>query len=201
MCPAVAVLLGFLSYIGLFNGNLRVVVPGRVYRSGLLGPQQLEQTIKKYHLHTVISLRGGRSDDEWFRRETAVCERDQVKFLTISLSANQLPPPSKLRKLLRFFDQAAYPVLFHCKGGADRSGLAATLYLHLYEGVPLEEARKRGLTWRYGHLGFQTAAMDEFFDLYRQHGAGQDLRAWISSGYEEIYDSRKKQASNARGGE
>jgi protein tyrosine/serine phosphatase len=182
-----AAVLLFLFYIGVFTGNIRTVVPGRVYRSGTLSPAQLQQLIREGGVRTVISLRGGDATEPWFRREAEVCRKEGVQLRTLRLRATVLPRPAELARLLELFDHSPYPVLFHCQGGADRSGLAAALYLHLYERRPLARAVEEGLTWRYGHFPLKAAAMDHFFDLYRAEGAGEDLRTWIRSGYEKVY--------------
>lgn len=191
----VALLLLFLWYIGVFGGNVRTVAPGRVYRSAQLTGAHLNTLLDTHGIRTVINLRGASPEATWYRSETASCRARGVTHIDIALSAVRLPPPEELRKLLRAFDTATYPVLFHCRGGADRSGLAGALYLHIYERVPLDQALASQLTWRYGHLsgrigGFaygQAYAMDDFFALYRRHNAGLPLREWILTRYPAIY--------------
>jgi len=181
----------FLRYIGFLTGNLRTVIPGRVYRSAQLDALDLRRLIREKSLRTVISLRGGDESDAWFRREEATCREAGVALQRVRLRATALPPPEELQTLLQLFDHSEYPVLFHCQAGADRSGLAATLYLALYAGLPLDSAQSRGLTWRYGHFPFWAREMDDFFALYRQDGAGQDLRVWIEQRYPQLYQARK----------
>ncbi|HEU4753192.1 MAG TPA: hypothetical protein VFU47_08785, partial [Armatimonadota bacterium] len=74
----------------------------------------------------------------------------------------------------------------------DRSGLAATLYLNIYQGLPLDQAQRQGLTWRYGHFTYQAGALDRFFDLYRQQGEGLGLREWIETRYPAIYAAQAR---------
>ncbi len=180
--------LPLLWYVGVFGGNFRVVVPGRVYRSAELTGGLLDSVLTAYHIRTVINLRGESPNDGWYRSEQASCAHLGVSHVDVALSAVRMPPPDQLQKLLAAFDTAAYPILFHCRGGADRSGLAGTLYLNLYQGVPLDQAQARQLTWRYGHLSWgQAHAMDDFFALYRRTGGGLGLRAWISARYPALY--------------
>ena len=190
-------ILGFVWYIGLLDGNIRTVVPGRVYRSAQLSPKQLDALIREQHIRTVISLRGGDSEERWYRDESAVCRKEGVDFETVSLRATALPPPDQLSLLLKDLDQAQYPVLFHCKGGADRSGLTATLYLNLYQGLPLDEAEPKGLSWRFGHFPFTAHAMDDFFNLYRRESGGLDLRRWINQRYPAEYTASKEARSHS----
>ena len=179
-------ILGFLLYIGLFWGNIRVVVPGQVYRSAQLPPERLEQLIRDEGLRTVISLRGGDPGDRWFRREQAACDRHDVRLEVVRLTATTLPRPEQVQRLVRLFDSVPRPVLFHCRAGADRAGLAATVYLHLEEGRSIRAARENGLTWRYGHFPVAAeVAMDRFFDLYQR--SGKPFRAWLQEDYPAIY--------------
>ncbi len=181
-------LLLLLWYVGVFGGNLRTVVPGRVYRSAELTGPLLESVLTSRHIHTVINLRGSAPGDAWYRSEIASCARLGVAHVDVPFSAVRMPPPQQLQTLLATFDTATYPILFHCRGGSDRSGLAGTLYLHLYQGVPLDTAEARQLTWRYGHLSWgQAHAMDDFFTLYRQTRDGLGMRAWIATRYPALY--------------
>lgn len=181
------ILLSFLFYIGVLNGNVRTVVPQHVYRSAQLSPAHLTTLVREHGIRTVISLRGGEPGNHWWENEAAACQSEGVDFRTISLRATTMPPPEQLQELLRIFDEAKYPILFHCRSGADRTGLAATLYLHLYERKPLDVAEREGLTWKYGHFKLSARAMDDFFDLYRRDSGGMGLRNWIEQRYPVLY--------------
>ncbi len=193
-------LITLLWYIGVLGGNVRVVDSGRFYRSGQLtgngydglsarlAGNSLDAVLDRYRIHTVICLRGGSNKDRFYRDETAICAKDHVDHVDVPFSALHLPSPETLHKLLDTYDHAQYPVIVHCQAGADRTGLASTLYVTLYRHVPLEEAQAEELTWHYGHFPVQkTRRMDKFFDLYRQTGTGMDLRTWIDQKYPEVY--------------
>jgi protein tyrosine phosphatase (PTP) superfamily phosphohydrolase (DUF442 family) len=157
--------------------------------------RNLDTVLDTRGIRTVINLRGESSDAGWYRSELESCEKRDITHIDVALSAGRLPPPEELRKLLAAFDKAAYPVLFHCRGGADRTGLAGALYVHLYQNVPLDEALEGQLTWRYGHLSGRYAGivigqaypMDEFFNLYRAQNDGLPMRAWILQRYPALY--------------
>lgn len=187
--------IGLLAHNGLLRGNLHPVIDQRVYRSAQLSPRQLDRVIRQYEIRTVISLRGGDEGDDWFRDQLEVCSTHQVRLEGISFTAMRLPRPGHLKKLLRLFDEVEKPLLLHCRGGADRTGLAATLYLHLYAGLPLDDAQRLGLTWRYGHFVSKAGAMDEFFDLYRANSDDLPLREWTLKRYPTLYKGRQEEAS------
>ena len=177
----------FLSWIGVLGGNVREVAPGRFYRSAQLSGTTLRNALETRGIRSLINLRGVRRED-FYRSETQVCRDLGVVHYDIPFSAVHLPRPADLRSLLDDLDRAPKPIMVHCQGGADRAGLASTIYENVYESVPLDRAESEQLTWRYGHLAFtKSRAMDRFFDLYRQTSAGKNLRTWISRTYPTIY--------------
>lgn len=180
--------LTLLWWVGVLGGNVREVVPGRFYRSAQLSGSTLKNVLVGQGIRSVINLRGPRTEG-FYRSETQVCRELGVAHYDVSLGATHLPKPEEMRRLLDDLDRASRPIMVHCEGGADRAGLAATLYENVYEGVPLDRAESEQLTWRYGHLAFtKSRAMDRFFDLYRQTSAGKGLRSWIESTYPSIYE-------------
>ena len=195
------IIIGIAWYVGGLGGNVRAVAQGKVYRSAQLTGSGLgavtacwtgnglEQVIQKDGIKTVLNLRGGNGDNAWYREERAICDRLGVTHVDVSMSAIRQPHPVQLQRVLSTFDHARYPILFHCQGGADRSGLVGTLYLNLYQGVPLDQAEGRQLTARYAHFRYfaRTGAIDHFFDLYRETGKGMNLRDWITNVYPGLF--------------
>jgi hypothetical protein len=148
----------------------------------------LGQVLDRYHISTVINMRGGSQENRFYREELAECARHGVAHIDIPFSARFLPPPKRLDALFTAFDSGSYPMLFHCAGGSDRSGLAATIYLSEYRHVPLDEAERTELTWRYGHIAWgQAHAMNDFFNLYRNTSGGMSLREWVRTRYPGYY--------------
>lgn len=204
-----AVLIALCWYIGVFGGNVRAIEAGKVYRSAQLTGSNytavtarlvgndLNSVLAREHIRTLICLRAGSAKDDWYREEIADCNRYQVDHKDVPFSARSLPPPETLKSLLDVFDHAQYPVLLHCQGGADRSGLAGALYAHIYQHIPLDRAEQEELTWRYGHLPVdKTRAMDDFFSLYRRNNEGLDLRNWILQAYPKLYAERQNKISS-----
>jgi hypothetical protein len=186
-----ALLLGALRYVGVFGGNVREVVRGELYRSAQLTGPDLDRVLHDHHIRSVVNLRGALTSDRAYRAAVAMCRDEHVRHADVSLSAQRLPPPPELAKLIADFDTLPRPILVHCAGGADRSGLAATLYLTLVRHVPLDEAIAAQLTWRYGHLSFGSAhPMDDFFSMYRRDSHGMPLREWIVRRYPTKYAER-----------
>jgi protein tyrosine phosphatase (PTP) superfamily phosphohydrolase (DUF442 family) len=174
----------------LVGNNRHEVLPGRVYRSNQPSPAALREFLASHGIKTVINLRGHCPGDHtpWYKEEIRVTSELGVSHEDITFSANRLPAPTELRRLIEVLDRSEYPVLFHCKQGADRTGLTATIVHLLYTDATLARARRQ-LWPRYGHVRFgRTAAMDDFFDRYDTWLAGREhapslFREWAAKHY------------------
>lgn len=151
--------------------NRHTVIPGRVYRCAQPSPADLRELTQKHGIRTVINLRGlaldpSAPESRWYLAEATANHELGVSQEDITFSANRLPPPGELRRLIEVLDRTEYPVLIHCKRGADRTGLTSAVVMLLQTDATLAEARRQ-LWPRYGHFRFgRTAAIDEFFDRY-----------------------------------
>ena len=184
----VLIVLGGLWHIGVFGGNCRVVVPGVLYRSAQLTGSNLKRELESNHIKSEINLRGDCSGASWYEDELAQCRSEGVSHADVSLSATHLPPPDQVRRLVNIFDHFPKPMLVHCMGGADRSGLASALFVAIYEKEPVDQAVHDQLTLRYGHVRWsKSRAMDQFFRMYEENGDGLDIKHWIFREYPALY--------------
>lgn len=168
---AAALVLGIAvgaETLRVFAGtNRHAVVPGRVYRCSQPSAADLRELVRDHHVRTVINLRGLSQTSDWYETEARTLHDLNVSQEDVTFSANRLPAPSELRRLIDVLDHAEYPIAFHCKQGADRTGLTAAVVLLLSPDSSHTEALRQ-LWPRYGHFRFgRTAAIDRFFDLYQ----------------------------------
>lgn len=163
--------------------NFSQVAPG-VYRSNHPDHKRFA-AYKRRGIKSVLNLRGALKEAPYaFEQES--CAALGLKLTTISLSARQAPKRDNLLKLVDAFSTLEKPVLIHCKSGADRTGLAAALYLMIHEGEPVETATRQ-LSLRYLHIRrTQTGILDHFFDTYaaRNAAAPIDIVDWIRDEYD-----------------
>ncbi len=159
-------------------------VSPQFWRAAQPTPGQLHQSAHD-GVKTVVNLRGGREFGSW-PLEREACERSDLQLVDFVIRSRGAPDRERIASAKTFFEGLAYPVLAHCKSGADRAGFMATLYLLVHEQRPLDEALKQ-LSWRYGHFKFaKTGILDAFFERYRVEGLekGIDFQTWV----ETIYD-------------
>jgi len=148
--------------------NFHSVLGDRVFRSAQLSEQQVIDRAEKHGIRTIINLRGTCTDFEWYKSECRGTHACNISQEDITLSSGRLPPPQEIHRLVEVLDNTEYPILLHCRRGADRTGLAATLVHLLYSDATVSEARRQhGI--RYGHMPVSiTANIDRFFDLYEE---------------------------------
>lgn len=177
---AILIVLALPGALGLWiaavriTGNFHVVVKGAFYRSAQLSPDQLAETIKEYGIRTVINLRGANPGHKWYEQEIATCRRLHVVHVDLSMSADKEPDPEMISRLIVYMRESPKPILVHCDGGADRSGLASALYLLVVRHEKTSEASAELSIW-YGHVPWlftRTEAMDKAFRRVSQslHG-------------------------------
>jgi protein tyrosine/serine phosphatase len=148
-------------------------------RSSQPWPFQLRRW-KALGIRTVINLRG---DEEGSHAdlERDACARLGITLVEFRLWSRQAPSLAMMEEAVRLFDAIDYPVLVHCKSGADRAGLMAVLYRHLKLGQPLREAMAE-MHWTRGHVkAGMTGALDYFFEQYLADGEpkGLSLMDWV----------------------
>jgi membrane-associated phospholipid phosphatase/protein tyrosine phosphatase (PTP) superfamily phosphohydrolase (DUF442 family) len=150
LAALLAVLAGYILS-DLKHDNLRVVVPGEVYRAGLMSTNALAGCIEKYGIKSILNLRGEGKSWEWYGHELEAAKQLNVAHYDFGISARQELTDSELARLEQILHDAPQPVLIHCDGGADRSALASAIYLYAIAGKPPEEAERELSPWN-GHL-------------------------------------------------
>lgn len=175
----------------LVGSNLGVVHAGRVIRAAQ-PTSGLRQLIRDYQLASILNLRGGSSRDEWYRSEVETTDTLGVDFLDLHLSATRRPTRRELLTLIDTLARCKYPLLIHCKAGADRTGLATAVYLMTQDRESPREAM-RSFTISHGHVPwFGAEHLHEPLDEYASWLEARALphtperfRAWVRDEYRD----------------
>ena len=164
--------------------NFHRIAPG-AYRSNQPSGSQLRAIHAKVGLRTVLNLRG-MSKQSFYLFEAEACRDLGLTLVDLALSASQAPTLARLEELIDLLQTMPKPFLIHCKSGADRTGLAAALYLLLVEKQPIEVA-KRQLSFRYIHVARSPAGVqDHLLRVYEQafRHSGIGFLDWMRSAYD-----------------
>ena len=145
----------------------------KAWRSAQPAPHHIRKFARS-GIRTIVNLRGERSCGSYWLEQLA-CERYGVKLVNFQVRSRAAPTLEELRGAKRLFEEVEYPILLHCKSGADRAGLMSVLYRFFHEGVPISEAKDE-LSLRYGHIRqADTGILDYFFDRYMSDTADNPM--------------------------
>ena len=166
-------------------GNFATVAPGRLYRSNHPTPARLAAATRRYGLKTLINLRGERQcGSDALSREAAA--RLGLRHIDAPLESRGAPHRDRILRLAEIFRLMDEPALMHCKSGADRTGLAAGLFVILNGGTSKDALAQ--LSWRYGHVSrSRTGILDAFFHHYATEAEGRlPFLDWVRDEYDEV---------------
>jgi protein tyrosine phosphatase (PTP) superfamily phosphohydrolase (DUF442 family) len=191
LCLAAILAVAAVEAWRVFLGsNAHVVLPDRVYRSAQPSASDLERQVRDHGIRTVVNLRGCSFPLPWYMEESRATAALDIAQEDVCFSAGRLPSPSELRRFVEVLDHAEYPLLLHCRRGADRTGMAAAIVLLLQTDQSFSEARRQ-LGLRYGHLALgNPVCLDRFLAFYAawlgEHGLDHSpdvFRRWLLHEY------------------
>ena len=160
------------------------------WRSAQPAPHQI-RALARRGLRTIVNLRGARECGS-YRLEKMACERYGIVLVNFKVSSRQAPTREEIRAAAELFERIEYPMLLHCKSGADRTGLIGALYRILKEGEAPLDAR-RELSVRFGHWHWSDAGiLDLFFHSYIEDNKRRPISflVWVDT----VYDPAELQA-------
>jgi protein tyrosine/serine phosphatase len=125
------------------------ITEGKVYKSGVIPPDEIADYVKKYHIKSIVDLRFPGTGDEVNNPEIPAeltAEKNAVtKLIGVNYFNNgsdQVPNQKNLDLFFKIMDNKDnYPVLIHCYHGIGRAQLYSAIYRIEYEGWSNEDAR------------------------------------------------------------
>ena len=125
--------------------NFHLVTPG-LWRSAQPGRASL-QRMKSYGLKTIVNMRTEPYIDQW---ESKLAKKLNIRYYPFPIDLRQPPNPAVIRQILSVIcDPANQPVLIHCAGGKDRTGMMTAIYRLEVEHMKFEDVRKEMLMCGY----------------------------------------------------
>ncbi len=156
-----------------------------MYRSNQPFPWQILNDKNHRGIKTIINLRGKRNCSSYYL-EKEVCKKHNITLIDFPVTSRAAPNPDTILKAKQLFKKVEYPILMHCKSGADRAGLMSALYLILNKNIRVEEAKKQ-LSFKYLHIKYaKTGILDEFFEKYLKDNKKNKIKFldWVKKKYD-----------------
>ena len=164
------------GFLRLWWHNLDEFRPG-VWRSNQPGPGRVHDAAAR-GIRTIINLRGPRDDGGW-RLEKEACDAAGISLVDFTIRSRAVPDRDVVLAAEKLFQSVEYPILMHCKSGADRAGIMSALYILLMEeGKPSDAAEM--LSLKYLHVRqAKTGLLDAFIEAYAPAaGRGTSFIDW-----------------------
>jgi hypothetical protein len=166
-------------------GNFGVVVEGEVFRSAQPRPSQLESWAEEYSLRSVVSLRASH------RKDFHAAEREKAAALgltihEVAMTARRRPGLIELRELVHILESGRRPMLIHCRGGVDRTGVASVMAAMAVGGEDYQAARDQ----MYRDSGITRMLSD--YEAWCEGkgldtGGWEQFRSWLLNDYRPGY--------------
>jgi len=131
------------------NHNFETITEGKVYKSGVIPPNEIEDYVKKYKIKSIVDLRfPGTADlvnnpeipEELTAEKEAVAKIAGVTYF--NNGSDQVPKQENLDSFFKIMDNKDnYPVLIHCYHGVGRAEMYSAIYRIEYEGMDKDKAR------------------------------------------------------------
>ncbi len=195
--------VSYLDMLFVDHGIFRVIYLNKHRIAGTDGWRAAQPTphqvarLARSGVKTIVNLRGERLCGSYWL-ETAACARHGVKLENFQVRSRAAPTRAELHGARDLFERIEYPMLMHCKSGADRVGMMSTLFLHVRHGVPIAEATAQ-LSLKYGHIRqADTGVLDHFFECYLDYNDKTPIKFfdWVDT----VYDPQEVgQTFNANG--
>ena len=162
----VVILAGSALAATHLNDNFHPIVAGEAYRSAQPTADEIKTYYDRYHIATIINLRGKAEGRPWYDAEVRAARDHGIRHIDFAMSAHRQATRDQSLALIALMRSVPKPVLIHCQAGSDRSGLAAALYLAALTNAG-EKRLEAQLSMRFGHLAFPglgSYAMDRTFE-------------------------------------
>ena len=168
----------------LYNNQHRI--SPEIWRSAQPIPRHV-RALAKRGVKTIINLRGEQTiGTRWL--EQSACERFGIELVDVRVRSRAAPTVKEFKQMRHALETATYPILIHCKSGADRAGVMSVLARHVHDGVPIKDARDQ-LSLKYGHIRqADTGILDAVFDRYVEDSEKNPIEFW--DWVETVYDPK-----------
>ena len=146
----ILIFVGKYVYDMNINHNFEMITEGKVYKSGVIPPNEIADYVKKYKIKSIVDLRYPGTQDlvnnpeipaELIAEKDAVAKIKGVNYF--NNGSDQVPQQKNLDAFFKIMDNKDnYPVLIHCYHGTGRAEMYSAIYRIEYENFSNESARQ-----------------------------------------------------------
>ena len=158
----------------------------KAYRSNHPSPSFVKKLKHVHGVNTILSIRRADTTGAYLLEKDA-CEHYGIELVNHTMSSRDMPRVEDILKMKELLETMAYPILIHCKSGADRAGMASVFYKHFIEKVPIIEALAQ-LSFKFGHIRWaDTGKLDFFFEKFLEFAAEHpdvSFLDWVENHYD-----------------
>ena len=134
-----------------FNYRFMEISEGKVFKSGVIPPDEIAGYVKKYNIKSIVDLRGPVTKDKvnnpesWTDINAEKAAAANIKGLNYyNIPSEQVPKKDNLDKFYKVIDNPDnYPILIHCYHGIGRAQVYSAVYRIEHEGFSNEQARMK----------------------------------------------------------
>ena len=164
-------------------------IGGGMYRENQPSPKRIA-LLAEEGIKTILNLRA-ESPKGFYLLEEEACQQHGIKLVNFRVYSRDVHTREKIRAAKALFPTLEYPVMMHCKSGADRTGFMGVLYRHFHMGDSIEQAMEQ-LSFKYLHIKEgKTGMLDFFFNDYlkyaaqeKEAGRNAEFIDWVETVYE-----------------
>jgi protein tyrosine/serine phosphatase len=145
----VLIFVGKYVYDMHINHNFETITAGKVYKSGVIPPDEIAEYVSKYNIKSIIDLRFPGTNDLVNNPENPAELISEIKAVQkikgtnyFNVGSDQVPKQENLNAFFKILDNKKnYPVLIHCYHGVGRAEIYSAIYRIEYEKFTNEAAR------------------------------------------------------------
>jgi len=139
------------------------IVDNGIWRSAQPSIESIA-VMQKHGLKTIINLRGSEENHLW---ESRICDSLGIQYFHMPMDGREVPDTADLNNILRIIEnQQNQPLMFHCLGGKDRTGIVTAIYRLKNSEIGFEEVHTEMLIYGYNEEEFPHFA--EFAKRWRE---------------------------------
>lgn len=182
--------------------RLRVVQPGKLYRSGQLTEAGFREAVRELGIRTIINLQDDVPDPKvWHNyldrrtiKESEVCNELGVRYVWLSpdllpMGETERRQPDVIAQFLDLMDQEeTYPALIHCKAGLHRTGVLTAVYRMEYQDWSRQAAFLELRAHGFGDWVSTTANpyIEQYIFAYQRRDAKSTRMSAVGRGHSRV---------------